>query len=320
MSGSVRGMLLRPVAVALVLVLAAGCTSSRQIAQRTATTAGTAGPAGASTAPSATPSPVPPPTLPRGGRTLFPGFRVVAYYGGAGTPALGVLGEGSPDAAARRLLAAARPFGTPTRPVLPAFELIATVAQASAGDDGNYSLATPPGEVDRYLTAVRKIKGLLVLDIQPGRSDFLRQVRRYERLLRQPDVGLALDPEWHMGPTQVPGKVIGSATAAEINAVSAYLAGIVARYRLPQKLFVIHQFTNDMVVDKAKVLSRPGLAVTFHIDGFGSRTAKRSKYDVLHVRPPFFNGFKLFYDEDIDRFSPKEALALRPAPDLFSYQ
>src|SRR5262249_18711517 len=35
--------------------------------------------------------------LPRGGSQIFPRYRVVAYYGAAGTPALGVLGQGSPD-------------------------------------------------------------------------------------------------------------------------------------------------------------------------------------------------------------------------------
>jgi hypothetical protein len=47
-----------------------------------------------------------------------------------------------------------------------------------------------------------------VLDIQPGRGDFLTEVRRYERFLREPDVGLALDAEWSMRAGQVPGETI----------------------------------------------------------------------------------------------------------------
>lgn len=282
----------------------------------------------ASGSPSVTPSASPTPSpslsplaqLPVGGRVIFPRYRVVCYYGGAGTAALGVLGQGTPDQAAQNLLAAARPFSTPTRPVLPAFELITVVAQAHPGPAGDYAAQTAPADVQRYLTAVRKIHGLLILDIQPGRADFLAKVKLYEKFLEQPDVGLALDPEWHMGPGQVPGQVIGSATAAEINAVSAYLAQIVASHQLPQKLFVIHQFTYDMVVNKPQVLARPGLATVFHIDGFGSRPAKLQKYGVLHVVPPFYNGFKLFYRQDINRFSPQEAIALTPSPDLFSYQ
>ena len=258
--------------------------------------------------------------LPRGGRTVFPAFRVVAYYGGATTSALGVLGEGTPDQAARRLARQARRFATPGRPVLPAFELIVTVAQSSPGADGSYSAPTAPADIRRYLAAARRAKALLLLDIQPGRRDFLQEVRRYERFLREPDVGLALDAEWSMRPGQVPGETIGSTDAATINRVSGYLDGLVTRKRLPQKLLVIHQFTPQMVRNRAAVKPRRGLAVTFHIDGFGGQFAKRSKYRQLRVRPPFFNGFKLFYDEDRDMLTPREVLGLKPAPDLVTYQ
>ena len=38
----------------------------------------------------------------------------------------------------------------------------------------------------------------VVLDLQPGRSNFLDQAKLYEPLLRLPHVGLALDPEWRL--------------------------------------------------------------------------------------------------------------------------
>src|SRR3954451_23998073 len=44
-----------------------------------------------------------PPTVPRGGRTVLPDFRVVAYYGAPQDDELGILGIGSPRRAARRL-------------------------------------------------------------------------------------------------------------------------------------------------------------------------------------------------------------------------
>src|SRR5215207_9385216 len=165
--------------------------------------------------------------LPRGGTRILPHYRVVAYYGGATTPVLGVLGEGTPAQAARCLQRVARRFATKRRPVLPAFELIASVAQASAGPYGDYSSPTKPADIQRYLVAARRAKALLILDVQPGRAPFLREVRRYERFLRQPDVGLALDPEWSMRAGQVPGQTIGSTDARTINRVSAYLAGLV---------------------------------------------------------------------------------------------
>src|SRR3954471_6894879 len=42
------------------------------------------------------PKPKPPVQLPRGGRTILPAFRVVAYYGAPQDKELGVLGIGSP--------------------------------------------------------------------------------------------------------------------------------------------------------------------------------------------------------------------------------
>jgi hypothetical protein len=50
---------------------------------------------------------------------VFPDFRVVAYYGGATTSALGVLGEGTPDQAARRLARQARASPRPRDPSCP---------------------------------------------------------------------------------------------------------------------------------------------------------------------------------------------------------
>ncbi len=258
--------------------------------------------------------------LPRGGRELLPRHRIVAFYGGATTPALGVLGEGTPAQAAQRLARVARRYETRRRPVLPAFELIASVAQATPGPDGDYSAPTKPRDIQRYLTAARRAKALLILDIQPGQRDFLAEVRRYERFLRQPDVGLALDPEWSMRPGQVPARVIGSTGARTVNRVSAWLAALVRRHRLPEKLLVVHQFTPQMVRNRDRIVARQGLAITFHVDGFGTRAAKRSKYRSLHGRPPFHSGFKLFYDEDVGLLTPRQVLALRPAPDLITYQ
>ena len=71
----------------------------------------------------------------------------------------------------------------------------------------------------------------MVLDLQPGRSDFLSQAKQYASLLEQPNVGLALDPEWRLGPHQVPLRQIGRVSAAEVNRTSAWLADLVTRER-----------------------------------------------------------------------------------------
>ncbi len=283
-------------------------------ADRSRTTATTA-----TTRPSTTTTTAPR-ELPGGGREIFPARRVVAYYGNATSPALGVLGETGPEEAAARVALAAQPFAQPGRPVLGAFELIVSVAHRSPGADGDYSSPTDASVILPWLQAARAHDMLLLLDVQPGRASFVDEVKRYEALLREPDVGLALDAEWRMAPGEVPGTVIGQVSAAEVNEVSAWLSLIVAEGNLPEKLFVLHQFTADMLPDRPAVVDRPGLATVLHIDGFGSQAQKLEKYAQLHAKPPFANGLKLFYDEDIDMFTPPEVLGLVPAPDLITYQ
>jgi hypothetical protein len=260
--------------------------------------------------------------LPRGGRQLFPHYRVVAYYGAPQDRQLGALGIGTPAHAGRRLLKQAAPYGRRTRPVLPAMELISTVAANAPGADGLYRTQQAAKVINRYLHAARRIKALLVLDIQPGHADFLSEVRRLAPWLGQPDVGVALDPEWHT-PGAVPGTQIGSVTAEEVNQVSDYVAGIVRARNLPEKLFLVHQFTDGMIQGKERVLPRPGLAVTFNVDGFGDRPNKLSKYAAFTAQTrgrPFSDGYKLFYEEDTNLMSPADVMRMAPRPDVVVYE
>ncbi len=260
--------------------------------------------------------------LPGGGRTIFPRKRVVAFYGAPQSERLGVLGIGTPARAAARLKRVSRAYTAPGKPVLPAFELISTIANAHPGDDGMYRTHQPPATIDRYLAAARKAKALLLLDIQPGRGDFLSEAMRLQQWLLQPDVGLALDPEWHVGDGEVPGQTIGSVTADQVNQVSSWLSDLTRKHDLPQKLFVIHQFTEGMIKDKHLVRRPPGLAVTMNVDGFGYPGDKIPKYQQFTSAEAggFYNGFKLFFEEDPKLMTHGEVLKLRPAPDLVVYE
>ena len=261
------------------------------------------------------------PTLPRGGRSLLPGTRMVAYYGAPQDDALGALGIGTPEEAGERLLDQARAYRG-DRPVLPVLELIATIAASAPGAGGDYVLRQPRRVIERYLREARRIRGLLLLDVQPGRADFGAEVERLEPFLRQPDVGLALDPEWHVGPTEIPGEVIGGVEARDVNEISAELSTLVRELDLPEKLFVIHQFTADMVSGPGRVLDRPGLATVMNVDGFGDAANKTAKYEQLHPDPGsgLGSGFKLFFSEDLGLMSPEDVLGLRPKPDLIVYE
>jgi hypothetical protein len=262
-----------------------------------------------------------PAELPGGGRRLLPDRRIVAFYGAPQDNELGELGIGPPALAAKRLLRQARAYARRSRPVLPAMELLAVIAAASPGEGGRYNTRQTPAIINRYLRAARRVHALLILDIQPGRSDFFTEAIRLRKWLAQPDVGLALDPEWRMDPGEVPGHVIGHVGAREVNAVSAWLSQLVVRRRLPQKLFLIHQFTNDMV-DDTQLHERAGLAMVLNADGFGTQALKKVKYKAFTSSPRSFfgEGFKLFYHEDTKLMKPRQVLRLHPPPDVVVYE
>jgi hypothetical protein len=259
--------------------------------------------------------------LPRGGTQILPRNRVVAFYGAPQSAELGTLGIGRPRQAADRLDRQARAYRGGGRPVLPAFELIATVANDAPGSHGRYSTRQDPKTISRYLRAARRHKALLVLDIQPGRSDFMAEARVLRRFVEQPDVSLALDPEWKMGPGQVPGQQIGSTDAADVNAVARWMSRIVKEEGLPQKLLVVHRFTRSMIRNEDRLKRYPGVAVTVNVDGFGTRAQKVAKYrEFTRDYKRRLNGFKLFYKEDTNLMRPRHVLRLKPRPDFVVYE
>ena len=171
-----------------------------------------------------------------------------------------------------------------------------------------------------YIDAAHRNGALLLLDLQPGRTDFLTAAKRWEWALEDPWVGLALDPEWRVGSGQFPGQQIGSVRAKEINRTAGWLSRLARDNALPEKLFVVHQFTTGMVPDIRKVRSREGLAMVQHVDGFGSPADKLMTYDTVAVPRKFTMGFKLFYDEDSPRMRPRQVRRSLPDVRFVSFQ
>ncbi|MCW2855429.1 MAG: hypothetical protein JWR52_1044 [Marmoricola sp.] len=262
-----------------------------------------------------------PDDLPGGVTHVFgPGRMLVAYYGTAGTGSLGVLGDASPDAIMPRLDRAARAFAVGGRTVQPVFELIVTVAHIGATRTGDYSADIDHALVRSYIEAAHRHGALVVLDLQPGRASFPVIARRWAWALADPWVGLALDPEWRMGPHGVPGRRIGSVGAAEINETSRWLDDFTASHGLPQKIFLLHQFRTDMIRDIGRVLPRAHLAMVQHVDGFGPPRTKLATFHAV-VRPGrFVLGFKLFYRQDVPRMRPAQVFRIRPRIQFVSFQ
>jgi hypothetical protein len=262
--------------------------------------------------------------LPGGGQILYPGRQMIALYGHPETAALGVLGEqGIEGAIARAQQMAADYEPLVDVPVVPAFEIITTVASGGAGPDGNYSYEAPIDLLRPWVDAAGEAGVYVVLDLQPGRTDFLTQAKRYEELLARPYVGLALDPEWRLQPDQRHLVQIGSVTAGEINTVVTWLADLTRVHKLPQKLLMLHQFQLQMIQDRPSLdTSRDELAVLIHADGFGSPGAKFETWNLMHDSPPpnVWWGWKNFIDEDSPTFTPAETMAVEPRPLFVSYQ
>ncbi|MBT1544068.1 hypothetical protein [Curtobacterium aurantiacum] len=262
--------------------------------------------------------------LRNGGQRPFDGHRYVALYGAPGAPALGVLGEQGPKETVQRAEQVAKPYRAESDElVTPAMEVIATVAAGDAGADGDYSTELPVSTLEPYVDAAHEADMPVIIDLQPGRSDFLSQAKKYESLLKKPGVWLALDPEWRLTKDQVPLEQIGSVSASEVNEVSSWLAGLVRDEGLPPKALVLHQFRLSMIQDRSALKTHPELDMLVHVDGQGSQPDKQATWNALHVGAPegLHWGWKNFYDEDTPMLTPAQTMQdVQPTPSLVTYQ
>jgi hypothetical protein len=199
----------------------------------------------------------PRPELSRGGTTIAPGQRVVG---------LRVDPAAAPEENADRLDATATPFATSDRGVLPALELPVRDAASDAA------------AAWQRLAVTRAHRQVLLLAVAAGPTGVGEAIAPWERLLREPDVGLALD-----APAPLP--------PGEIAATSERLAAIVRDAGLPQKLLVVPATAADPTVPaEVALVAVPGDAVT----------------------APVLRGVVLPPDGP----DPREVLAAAPSPDV----
>ena len=230
------------------------------------------------------------------------------------------LGRLTPTAASGLVARQVAPYAKlGDRPVIPSFDLIGVVANSTSGTDRLYRTRQPATLIAEYLKRTRAMGGRLMIDIQPGRSPVLDEVDALEKWIAQPDVDIAIDPEWNVGPRGVPGSTPGSISAGDLNAVSRRVQRIVAENGLPPKVMVVHQFSNRSVRQRSRIRQRPGVEVTLNFDGIGAPAPKIAGYESLTTEG-LFNGFSLFYDLDGPLMKPGTVLGLEPAVDFLLYQ
>jgi len=263
--------------------------------------------------------------LPGGGEVLFPMHRLVALYGHPGTAGLGALGEqdlAASIARAKRLAARYRSLSRVR--VVPAFEIIATVAQGvSEPEGGTYSYTTPVAEIRPWVTQATKAGLYVILDLQAGRASLLAQAKAYRQLLDLPDVGLAIDPEWKLTSRQLPLRQIGAVTGEQVNSVAEWLAELTARRHLPQKLLVLHQFQLSMIGGEHDIdTGHDDLAIVIHMDGQGTPGNKQQTWDAVIGSAPrhVYFGWKNFFVKDHPMLTPVQTMGRSPQPLMISYQ
>lgn len=266
------------------------------------------------------------PTVPGGGVLPLGGDRrMIALYGHPGVAGLGLLGEQDIEPAIERVegyLEEYREVSDHT--FLPAFEIIATIADSGPGPDGDYSSESDLPFLRPWIDAAAEAGVYVLLDLQPGRADFLSQAERYAELLKEPHVGLALDPEWRLEPGQRPLQQIGHVEIDEVNEVATWLAELTREAGLPQKIFMLHQFQLQMLRDRDQLRTDlPEIVTVIHADGHGTPDLKQGTWDAVKTDLPegVLLGWKNFIDEDTPTFTPEQTMTdVQPAPRFVSYQ
>jgi hypothetical protein len=272
--------------------------------------------------PSATPYPIPALTLvPGEPQGYLDKFRLFAFYGSATGPGLGILGNYPRDEmlallhqrmAEYQLLVSERPF-------LPTYHIIIAVANTTPPYYyANISLEL----IEEWVEAASASGVAVVLDIQPGQGDVMYIYERVRHLFYNPHVHFAIDPEFNMAAGQIPGQVVGSLSAAEINAVQADLNQIGLEIGL-NRVLILHQFADMMLPDKEGIEDYPYVELVIDGDGVGSPAAKIRNYNEYAQEAAFeYGGFKLFpNDGDYPVLTPQEVMTLlEPPPVVVIYQ
>jgi hypothetical protein len=247
---------------------------------------------------------------------------LVTWYGNPHSPRMGVLGRYAGTELADGLRKQASAYqGLTNKTVIASYELVAVVAQDVPGEDGMWRRRESFDVIDRLLGEARVNGFKLVLDVQVGHSTVPAELQHLQPYLEQPDVYLALDPEFDMAADQRPGVEIGSMQASDVTYAVSFLGQLIATNHLPHKVLIVHQFTIHMLPNKPQIGRSPLVDLVLDMDGFGSPSLKRDTYRTIMKQKALpFAGMKLFYETDRDLLTPAEVMQMKPQPSVVIYQ
>jgi hypothetical protein len=259
--------------------------------------------------------------------SILPCSRIVAYYGHPSSKRMGALGEYPKEEMLRRFKNQVAEWekADPATPVVPALHMVSVVAQGDPGTSGKYRTITSDEKVKEVYGWAKEAGGIFIVDLQVGQDDVRNILPRFDWILKNPDVHLAVDPEFYMRGGAKPGAKIGTMHASDINYVSEHLAKLVREHDLPPKVLIIHRFTRPMVKDYRDIKIRPEVNLVMHMDGWGAPWLKFDSYhDYIVDEPVQFTGWKNFYHNDTKKgdplVTPRQLLKAHPTPLYIQYQ
>ena len=146
-------------------------------------------------------------------------------------------------------------------------------------------------------------------------------MKSLEKWLKLPYVQLAIDTEFQVGEGETPGVELGQVNGAEVQKAVDYLTEMVEENNLPDKMVLVHQFTDAALTNKEAIQPTDHVEVALNFDGWGGSAVKMAKYrDLVRNEPVQYGGFKVFYNKDEPVMSPEEVIQLDPAPAVVNYQ
>jgi hypothetical protein len=300
----------------------------------------------AASSPVSTPTASPSPSFDPDAGAALPQNRIVAFYAVPGAAVTGPAHELTEAMLARlKQQAAVYQQLDPAHPVLAGIDLVVSVPDRRPGPAGTYSHHVDAATIDQYVEFCRKNNLLLFLDLNFGWSAPLDELNFFRQYLKLPFVHVAVDPEWmfprHNG---VPGINLSNVRAADLNPLISAVAQMPAEYKVPRKMFMIHQYRSDgddltnpydpgaaIIADKRNLLNDSRVDVVIHVDSVGGwpgdievKTEQYTKW-VAQGMQRFQNfrygGFKIFYQLESKNklMTPEQVMALQPAPMIITY-
>ena len=138
---------------------------------------------------------------------LLPEHRIVAFYGHPNDVGMGIVGQFGKEELLEHLMDEVDAYerADSSRQVMPAIEIVFSVAQLDPGLDGKYILHTDDATMREYIEFTQEHNILLLIDIQFGKSTVQEEMALLEDYLAEPNVHLAIDPEFAWGRDRTPG-------------------------------------------------------------------------------------------------------------------